>query len=431
MARRRGLGRQDTGDPLCVLVCPGHYQLVPSLGSETGWAVDLITHISRLEGISVEAYAGFSTWTRLGDARVKSFWSRPHRLGVFWRLAFIVRSAAAVRAWMWRRGPVLHHMLPFEVGRTFNVAVLLAGRRRPVVIGPVQRISPRTARPVMEGFAGQQGAMPWSLRAALRLGERPLRYLSALTLHRATAVIAVSSGAREDCLRLTPTCHVEVIAPIVDCVRFTPAAGAEARARTADVPEILMMSYFQPRKRLHLVVQAAALLRDRGVEFRLRIVGDGPTWKVVVGLVRSLDLGGRTEVVGRLANTEVPEAYRRATVLCHPAEMAIGDPAPLEAMACGVPIVVCDPDYLTEIARGVQVGLCTLPTADDVADGIQRIIGDPNLRMQLGEQARSLMLRLYDGPVVAARYGDIYRHVVTCRLPRDHGRGVRRKRDGV
>ena len=112
-----------------------------------------------------------------------------------------------------------------------------------------------------------------------------------------------------------------VLYPPVDTDYFTPGdAGPESY--------FLVVSALVPYKRLDIAIRAAGLLNAR-----LKIVGQGPD----VDRLRAL-AGPAVEFVGPLGAEDLREAYRGATALVMPGEEDFGI-APVEAMACGRPVV--------------------------------------------------------------------------------------------
>jgi glycosyltransferase involved in cell wall biosynthesis len=115
--------------------------------------------------------------------------------------------------------------------------------------------------------------------------------------------------------------HASVLYPPVDTSFFTPV-GAPPE------PYFLVVSALVPYKRLDVAIHAASRL---GV--RLKIAGTGPD------AARLQALGGPdVEFLGSVDDEALRELYRRAQALVLPAEEDFGI-APVEAMACGRPVV--------------------------------------------------------------------------------------------
>jgi glycosyltransferase involved in cell wall biosynthesis len=154
--------------------------------------------------------------------------------------------------------------------------------------------------------------------------------------------------------------HASVIHPPVDVDFFTPA---DARPE----PYFLAVSALVPYKRLDVAIRAAQRL---GV--RLLIVGTGPDRARLHALA-----GSNVEFLGSVTQDDLRSLYRRAQALVLPAEEDFGI-APVEAMACGRPVVALNRGGATETVRhGVTGWLVDRQTPDAFAAGLQSAIEHP------------------------------------------------------
>ena len=147
-----------------------------------------------------------------------------------------------------------------------------------------------------------------------------------------------------------------VLPPPVDTEFFTPVDAPAASY-------FLVVSALVPYKRVEIAVEAAA---RAGV--RLKIVGAGPE----LDRLRAM-AGPGVEFAGVLDNPSLREAYRHAKALVHPAEEDFGI-APVEAMACGRPVIALGRGGAVETVRpGVTGLLVDTPTPAAFADAMRAI----------------------------------------------------------
>jgi glycosyltransferase involved in cell wall biosynthesis len=130
--------------------------------------------------------------------------------------------------------------------------------------------------------------------------------------------------------------EAEVIAPPVDTEYFTPGG-----ARSGDY---LAVSRLVGYKRVDLLVAAFRDLPDR----RLVVVGDGPE----LGRLRK-SAGPNVEFAGRLERAELRERLRRARAFLFAAVEDFGI-APVEAMACGTPVIAFGRGGAAETVAGLS-----------------------------------------------------------------------------
>ncbi len=169
------------------------------------------------------------------------------------------------------------------------------------------------------------------------------------------------------------------------------------------VPLILAVGRLVEKKGFPFLLQAAAILAGRGLQFELIIVGDGPQRDELERLARGLGLRQRTVFAGPLRQDELAHVYRRADVLCVPSVVAADgdrDGLPnviLEAMAFGVPVVASNLPGIAEAVIAEETGLLVAPGApNELAEAVERAIGDAELRDRLIRNAREKVAREFD-----------------------------------
>ena len=126
-----------------------------------------------------------------------------------------------------------------------------------------------------------------------------------------------------------------------------------------------------------LAVEAAALLRQRGVDFVWYIVGEGGERPALEEKIRTLQLHDRVILLGAKAN---PYPYIRAADIYVQTSKTEGYCLALaEARMLEIPCVTTDFDVVYEQMVDGENGLVVSMTAQSVADGVQRLIDDPVL----------------------------------------------------
>ena len=216
-------------------------------------------------------------------------------------------------------------------------------------------------------------------------GRQPLstRLVVPRSLARADVIVAVSNNTAADIKELfgVPASRITVVPNGISHL-FRPMSREDldlARARL-QLPErfILFVGTIEPRKNLTTLLEAWAMMRDRP---DLVIVGAWG-WNYEPIKERLERLGPSVHHIEGLDPAELPAVYNLARVLAHPAWYeGFGFP-PLEAMACGTPVVTSDRASLPEV-----VGDAALIVAADDPDAwrkaLEKIVGDPDLAADL------------------------------------------------
>ena len=185
---------------------------------------------------------------------------------------------------------------------------------------------------------------------------------------------------------------------------------AEAPAEHDRRLRLLAVARFCEKKGLDTLIEACALLRERGVEFELALFGDGPDRPALVAQVTAHGLGAQVRFGGAVPQEEIARQMRAcdAFVLpCRRDRHGDMDGIPtvfMEAMATGRPVVSCAVSGIPELVRHEETGLLVAPN-DPVAlaDVLVRLATDPELRRRLGGRARELVARQHDEQVNAGR----------------------------
>ena len=162
------------------------------------------------------------------------------------------------------------------------------------------------------------------------------------------------------------------------------AAAGEAFTSKGEVhdpgyPYLLYVGNHKPHKNLPRLVRALARLRDGP---SLRLLLPGPVEPELLEVARTVAVGDRLAFLGEVPDERLPALYRGAVALVFPSlHEGFGLP-PLEAMACGTPVVSSLATSLPEVVGDAAVGVDPLDV-DSIAAGIDRVVADEQLRREL------------------------------------------------
>jgi glycosyltransferase involved in cell wall biosynthesis len=239
------------------------------------------------------------------------------------------------------------------------------------------------------------------------LQSRGFRWLRRLVAARAACVTVVSRYMRDVLEREgLPGGRIEVASMGVDLEsRFAPVAGVAREPQ-----RLVFVGRLVEKKGVTVLIDAFARLRATHPATRLTIVGDGPERARLERQAADLGLGAWVEFLGARPQTELPALYSRAAIAVVPSIVdRVGDQeglglVTLEAIGCGCAVVASDLAAIRDVIEDGETGL--LARAGDAADfatKLRRLLDDGALRAQLGESARTRLMR-YDWREVAACY---------------------------
>jgi glycosyltransferase involved in cell wall biosynthesis len=173
------------------------------------------------------------------------------------------------------------------------------------------------------------------------------------------------------------------------------------------------------KKGFDTLVDACAILRERGVPFDALIVGqDDKHGEEIRGRVAELGLETRVRLPGAMGPPDLLEQYRRASALCMPCRLLPDDrdgiPNVLvEAMAAGTPVVATAVSGIPELVAHEVNGLLVEPEDPEaLADALVRIHGDAEMARKLSRAGRQTVARRFDGERSARELASLFREAV-------------------
>ncbi|WUI03455.1 glycosyltransferase [Spirillospora sp. NBC_00431] len=213
-----------------------------------------------------------------------------------------------------------------------------------------------------------------------------------------------------------PRDRVHVVPCGVDLGLFTPD-GPTAGAR--DGHRLVVLSRLVERKGVDTAIRALAHLPDT----ELTIAGgpspgclDGdPEVRRLRAVARDAGVAGRVEFLGRLARADVPPLLRSAALVVTLPWYEPFGMVPLEAMACGAPVVASAVGgHLDTVVDGVT-GVHVPPRDPDAAAGaIRALLADPAKRAAMGLAGGGRARDHYPWARVAAETAGVYRHATAA-----------------
>jgi len=206
------------------------------------------------------------------------------------------------------------------------------------------------------------------------------RRLVPAMLRESRAVIAVSEATRREVIAaygLSPEC-VRAIPNGYDPAEFAPVGPA---TDDGGGPYVLYVGNLLPHKNLPRLIEAVARA-GRQSPVRLVIAGSGTPGRLAEIRRLAEKAGSRLELMPYVAQQALPALYRGATLVAMPSlAEGFGLPA-LEAMACGIPVVVGNTSAMPEVVG--DAGLLVNPEdTGAISDAILRLLTQDPLRKEL------------------------------------------------
>jgi len=209
-------------------------------------------------------------------------------------------------------------------------------------------------------------------------------------VRRTNHIIAVSEATRRDIVeRLgAPENKITVIHEAANPI-FQPMDREQALRCTQErypVPDdfILFVSTIEPRKNVQTLLRAyRQFLDDYKQQVKLVFAGSrGWLFEDVFALVQELELEDHCAFLGRVSSEDLLCLYNAAQMLVQPSYYEGFGLPPLEAMACGTPVIVSNVSSLPEVVG--DAGFLVDPNdVDEITVALWRLLTDEQLRQKL------------------------------------------------
>jgi len=228
--------------------------------------------------------------------------------------------------------------------------------------------------------------------------HKPLNYAflnlaMPLFIRRADSIIAVSHSTKQDLVGLygIDPDRITVIYEAADH-RFHPQPMETIerirRKYSLMEPFVLCVSTIEPRKNLTRLIEAWQLIvrKSRYPGIRLVIVGKrGWLYQPFFRRLEELGLDREVILLGHVPDGDLPALYSAATLFVFPSLYEGFGLPPLEAMACGVPVVCSSTSSLPEVAGNAALLVDPLDV-EALAEAVERVLTDEVLRAEMRER---------------------------------------------
>ena len=181
------------------------------------------------------------------------------------------------------------------------------------------------------------------------------------------------------------------------------------------LPIVVMAARLLRDKGIYEFVEAAELLKNRGVKAQFWLAGDRDEGNPASVDISELEVWRKNKNVELLGHREdIPHVFSQAKIIVLPSYYREGLPKVLiEAAACGRPVVTTDMPGCRDAINPEVSGILVPPRdTGTLADAIQRLLLDPKLCEQMGKSARQLAEQKFSIEKVVSTHMSIYNELL-------------------
>ena len=180
--------------------------------------------------------------------------------------------------------------------------------------------------------------------------------------------------------------------------------------------QILTIARLTAKKGLPTIYKALRILRDQGVSLNHIHIGGGEDREKTISLIKDLDLGSVTRLLGTQPHQVVLEHYKNADLFvlgCEVAPNGDRDGIPnvlVESMAVGLPVVATHISGIPELVENERTGLLVPPgQPDKLAEAMLRMLNDGELRNQVIAAGKQRVECEFDNRQLIRELAEVYR----------------------
>ncbi|MBQ7002387.1 MAG: glycosyltransferase family 4 protein [Oscillospiraceae bacterium] len=248
------------------------------------------------------------------------------------------------------------------------------------------------------------------------------------SMKRADRIVTDSYFSRAEIIRYYPEFadKIRVVPCGVDTNRFHPETDAKKIAQVRE-KHGLSASYFlylgtlEPRKNLERLIDAYAQFAASHTNPAQLVLAGGKGWLYdgIFAKVQSLGLEDRVIFTQYIAEEELCALMSGALAFTFPSLYEGFGMPPLEAMACGTPVLVSDAASLPEVT-GDSAVIVKADSTEDIAAGLHRLFTDAALRKRLSAEGLD-RAKTFSWERSAAMLYDVYCELIPALKEQHHG----------
>lgn len=218
--------------------------------------------------------------------------------------------------------------------------------------------------------------------------------------NNADALVANSAGLKNLAQEFHHKRQIDIIHNGVDTDKFYPSDSRVYISETGEI-RILFVSRLIERKGLQFVIPKLKYIQEKSKKkLHLIIVGNGPYRENLEKIVAENKCGTIISFEGQKEKSELLPYYQNADVFILPSKKEGMPNVVLEAMACGLPIVMTPCEGSKELVTDNGI----ISPIDEFADNLAKLCMDEEMRKNMGENSLRRVKEHFRWESIAQRY---------------------------
>jgi len=234
------------------------------------------------------------------------------------------------------------------------------------------------------------------------------------SIKRTAFVFALNLGVAKVLNQLfgVPSNRIAVIPLAADSTLFAPNPSARRAVRTnlGFSEEDIVIVYtgrISRSKKIHLLIAAFAQVAKHNRHTELLIVGSGDvSYETELrDMCRSMNLSDRVVFAGSVHRKNLPQYFAASDMAVWPGAPSVSI---IEAAAMGLPVIL-EHSQLTNHLITAGIGYSVEPNnVSDLTGRLEQLVIDDQVRLEMGANARKMVVARYEWSKVARKYQEVY-----------------------
>jgi N-acetyl-alpha-D-glucosaminyl L-malate synthase BshA len=255
---------------------------------------------------------------------------------------------------------------------------------------------------------GSDVYLPWKFK----------KIISKLVIKNAAAVVVLTNNMKDE-IKKNYDRNVLVIPNGIDSEKFKNLSQEKIRDELnikQNETIIIFIGTLKPVKGVQYLIEAMEILRQKNLDVKLLLIGDGKEKQNLEKLVKKLKLEKHVKFIGKIQNEEIPKYMALSNIFVLPS-LSEGFPLTiLEAMACGLPIVTTMVRGIPEVVEDGENGFLVEPkNPKEIAEKVLLLLKDDKLREKISNNNKE-KAKKYSWENVVEKLEKVYLKVLNKKL---------------
>lgn len=259
------------------------------------------------------------------------------------------------------------------------------------------------------GISGTFVTTEHSTRNRRRSLKKLGRIVDSKLYHRYSRIICISDGVKESLINWLPEFDCKKLVTIQNGIDIAKYSMGALRSDDTHKPVIISVGRLDKMKNYIRAIDACALLKD--LDFEYIILGGGSEYNTLKQHIGKKRLENKVKLLG--FQSDVPRYLSQSDIFLLPSIWEGFGLSMVEAMACGLPVVVSNVPGVREIVgNNIKCGFLVDPhDVADIAEKLRCLIISRKLRREIGRY-NELYARRFSIDITAEGYHKLYKRIV-------------------